>query len=81
MSRLEQEMMKWKDFLLCFREQCASQVIEDTQMSRLSKNFFVLSFQWLLGSSDILVLVTTNFLSMTTSTKKSTVPAFFLVYL
>ena len=58
------------------------QVNEDTQMSRLSKNFnfFVLSFQWLLGSSDILVLVTTNFLSMTTSMKKSTVPAFFLAY-
>ena len=51
-------------------------------MSRLSKNFnfFVLSFQWLLGSSDILVLITTNFLSMTTSIKKSTVPAFFLAY-
>ena len=40
------------------------QVNEDTQMSRLSKNFnfFVLSFQWWLGWSDILVLVTTNFL-------------------
>ena len=55
-------------------------VNEDTQMSRLSKNFnfCVLSFQWLLGSSVILVLVTTNFLSMTTSIKKSTVPTCFV---
>ena len=58
------------------------QVNEDMQMSRLSKNFnfFVLSFQWLLRLSDILVLITTNFLSSTTSIKKSTVPAFFLAY-
>ena len=48
-------------------------VYEDTQMSRLSKNFnfFVLSFQWLLGSSDILVLVATNFLSLITSLKRA----------
>ena len=61
----------------------APQVNEDTQMSRRSKNFifFVLSFQWLLGSSDVSVLVTTNFLSMTTSMKKGTQPAFFLAYI
>ena len=57
-----------------------AQVNENTQLFRLSKNFnfFVLWFQWLLGSSDILVWVTTNFLSMTTCIKKSTVSAFFL---
>ena len=44
-------------------------------------NFFVLSLHWFLGSSDILILVTTNFLSMTTGTKNGTVPAFLLAYI
>ena len=57
--------------------------VRPKQMSELSKNFnfFFLSFQWLLKSSVILVSVTTNFLSMTTSIKKGTVPEFFLPYI
>ena len=65
------ELLKWFDRT---PRRHSPQVNESMQMSRLSKKLqiFVLSFQWLIGSSDILVLVTTNFLSMTTSIKKST---------
>ena len=57
------------------------QLNSDTDVPTEQKHyFFIFSFLQSLKSSTILVFVTTNFLSLTTSFKTGTLPDFFLVY-